>query len=190
MLTNNEIVEFVNRKIDISTVVKKNIQNSITDGSFQDLSQYIYLKLLQMDNGKLNDLYERKLLGPYIVRMVLNQRNDPYKNTAYYNECVIQNNEIINDAVMSEMEDDSDLVKKEQLEFLEYILNKYDVAEVSGYTVKQNWEFGSIELLKMNYNRGHSIESLSKAFKMPRRTVFETLKYAKAVIKNEYEKRK
>jgi len=76
MKTNEQIVNIVARTFGISSLIHKMIQNSITTQTDDDLEQYIYLQLLEMDNEKLQCLYDNKELRKFICQIIKNQRNN------------------------------------------------------------------------------------------------------------------
>jgi hydroxymethylpyrimidine pyrophosphatase-like HAD family hydrolase len=181
LLSNNQIVERIYKDINIKKMVNKVICQSY-NSSDEDLVQHIYLTLLEMDNEKLNYLYENHLMGPWIMQIILNNRN--YYRSQYQLYFNIKDNPTITE----DIQDDSDDLKEEQLALLDEIISRYNIESFSGYTIQQKWEFTSLELLKIYVNRKHSFTSLSKALKISRNTVNETLKYARNFIKKEYDK--
>lgn len=79
-MTNNEIVTAF--QTDIKKIIGKLLNDSKNPFDFpEDLLQDINIILLTKDNAFLNDLYERKQLGYWILRVVKNQlfsQNSPY----------------------------------------------------------------------------------------------------------------
>lgn len=82
-MTNSEIVDSLAR-----TCLVERIINRITGGRFietyQDLSQYIYIKLLELDNSRLSMMYEQGKIRYYISGMVTRQIFS--RNSNYYKE--------------------------------------------------------------------------------------------------------
>lgn len=191
MLTNNQIVESIFRKMDIKKMVNKVIAESY-NSSDEDLVQHIYLTLLEMDNSKLNYLYEKGLMGPWIMQIILNNRNYYRSQYQLYFKIKDSDNTGFNNYIdiEDEGEIESKLQTEEKLKFLDELIARYDIASFSGYSIQQKWEFTSLELFKIYIYRGHSFTSLSKTMKMSRNTINDTLKYAKNFIKKEYDKRK
>ena len=87
--TNYDIVNYISRYWNISSMVSKNIRNSRLDGMNMDLSQYIVEQLMRMDNTRLLGLYHSGKLLSFIHRMILNQRNY-YRS--FYNLSKVNNN--------------------------------------------------------------------------------------------------
>jgi len=197
LLTNNEIVENIVRTINIKKLVNKVIAESYNDGSDDDLVQHIYLVLLETDNIKLNYLWDNKLMGPWIMQIILNERNSKSnKYRKHYNiKDSIQVNENMIDFGYEELEQYLD--KESKMNFVEVmitdpgsILKWYSLYNFSGYSIKQKWQFTSLEMYRMYIDRKYTFKSLSNKFRMTESTVNNTLKYAKDFIKKEYNKRK
>jgi hypothetical protein len=85
-MTNCEIVQIVAKEYNLSNLIKRMIEKSIWTHTYNDLEQYIYEVILQMDNLRLNDLYEANELQRFITQIIKNQRNNgKYFNTLLYN---------------------------------------------------------------------------------------------------------
>lgn len=74
MKTNQEIVEYLYKE----GIVRKFIENTTkTNMKFNqhlfDFEQDVYLIVLEMDNTKLNDLFNKNELNFYIARIIVNQ---------------------------------------------------------------------------------------------------------------------
>jgi hypothetical protein len=96
LFSNNEIVEWIYRNLNVKSLIKKYINKSIYDDSCSDLEQYIYEKLLHKPNDILNFYYNNKQLTEYIVQIIKNQRNE---KASYYNYKILgkQLNKILNE---------------------------------------------------------------------------------------------
>ena len=70
-MTKNEIIETIYPKIKkfVENTMKSNNQNS------KDLTQDIALSLLEMDDNKIIQLYEKKELDYFVARMITNNYN-------------------------------------------------------------------------------------------------------------------
>ena len=73
-IANNGLVEEI-----IQGVSYSKFEN---DENLKDLTQDIYLQLLQMDNAKINELYFKKQLRYWIARIVVNSIHS--KTSPYY----------------------------------------------------------------------------------------------------------
>lgn len=78
--TKNEIVELIANEKLIEDVIL-NITGEMTT-NYQDLAQDLYISLLEKEESKIVELYEKKELRWFIVRMVLN--NLKSVNSRYY----------------------------------------------------------------------------------------------------------
>ena len=67
-MTNYEIVDTLSRQSFVEKIVSK-----YTTPNKDDLVQYVYLCLLEMDNTKLNELYVNKQLNFFTSRIISNQ---------------------------------------------------------------------------------------------------------------------
>lgn len=78
-MTKNEVVNIIAKERLVETIVS-NIAKS-SDDLLNDLSQEIYLDLLQKDEDKIINLYETNQMRYFVVRMVTNNlfsKNSPY----------------------------------------------------------------------------------------------------------------
>ena len=82
-MTNNDIIKYIIKEIDVKKLIRKNIYNSDYGDRTSDLEQYIYLKLLDKNNIYLNKIYDEGTFTNYIAKIILNQRNCP---NSYYNK--------------------------------------------------------------------------------------------------------
>ena len=57
-MTNNEIVDSLARECIVERIINRISGGNFID-TYQDLSQYIYIKLLELDNNKLSLMYEQ-----------------------------------------------------------------------------------------------------------------------------------
>lgn len=83
MKTKQEIVEILARDHAVETMVENIAQKSMT-ADLKDLSQMVYLILLEYDEQKLQDLWENNQMNFFIARIIVNQYrsvNSPYYTT-------------------------------------------------------------------------------------------------------------
>ena len=81
-MTKNEVISVIAKERMVETAVT-NIAKTNSD-ILNDLSQEIYLDLLQKDEDKIINLYETNQLRFFIVRMILNNlfsKNSPFYQT-------------------------------------------------------------------------------------------------------------
>ena len=148
-MTNQEIVQYVYDNIDIKKLVKHNIYNSINDGSYEELTQYIYQELMLTNNEKLNTLYNNKAFNFYIVRIITNQRNEKRSNYNRY----LRLEDIDDPDPQTFYEDDTlmdeKIEKDRQKGFItDTLINFFMNTTYTGKTEKD--KFISINLLAMN----------------------------------------
>lgn len=179
-MTNNAIVEQVFKTYNISKLIKKLISNSSLDKSSEDLEQYIYLQLLEMDNIKLNKLYETNLVA-YITNLIKNQRNIPVYSTygKYYK--IIETENVKPEQLTNEDEYDY------RMDFIYSELCRFDIYGKSGLTQSEEKLSMCYELYKFKIQKNYSLFKLAKHFHCRLVTVVEMIKYAQKNIKNRYD---
>lgn len=74
MKTKTEIIEAIARDRMVETMVT-NIAHKPMSADLQDLSQMVYLILLEYDEKKLQDLWENNQMHFFIARIIINQYN-------------------------------------------------------------------------------------------------------------------
>lgn len=74
MKTKTEIIEAIARDRMVETMVT-NIAHKPMSADLQDLSQMVYLILLEYDKKKLQDLWENNQMHFFIARIIINQYN-------------------------------------------------------------------------------------------------------------------
>lgn len=81
-MTKNEIIEIIAKERMVETAIA-NIAKTNSD-VLNDLSQNIYLDLLEKDEQKIVKLYEANQIRFFVVRMILNNlfsKNSPFYQT-------------------------------------------------------------------------------------------------------------
>ena len=81
-MTKNEVVEIIAKEKMVETAIA-NIAKTNSD-VLNDLSQEIYLDLLEKDEQKIVKLYETNQIRFFVVRMILNNlfsKNSPFYQT-------------------------------------------------------------------------------------------------------------
>lgn len=74
MKTKNEIIEILARGRKVEAMIENIAHHSLT-ADLEDLSQMVYLILLEYDEGKLQDLWENRQMNFFLARIVTNQYN-------------------------------------------------------------------------------------------------------------------
>ena len=82
-MTNNEIVDSLARECIVERIINRISGGNFID-TYQDLAQYIYIKLLELDNNKLSIMYEQGKIRYYISGMITRQIFS--RNSNYYKE--------------------------------------------------------------------------------------------------------
>lgn len=80
MKTKTDIIEALARDRVVETMIK-NIAHQQMSADLEDLSQMVYLILLEYDEKKLLDLYENDQMNFFIARIIVNQyrsNNSPF----------------------------------------------------------------------------------------------------------------
>lgn len=185
MLSNNEIVDYVYRNYKIGGLIRRLIKNSVIDESFMDLEQYIYLLLLEMENKRLNDLYNKKKLRQFICRIIIYQRNYnskfPSKTNGIYNKYFkITGVDPVPD---SYSEDKHDF----RIDFIYNELEKVPFG-TTGLTNNEMRKMLSYEILKYYIEKGISMTAVAKKFGLCRTTTRTLIIEAKNNIRIEYER--
>lgn len=72
MKTKTEIIEALARDRMVETMIK-NIAHQDMSADLEDLSQMVYLILLEYDEDKLRDLWEQRQMSFFIARIIVNQ---------------------------------------------------------------------------------------------------------------------
>jgi hypothetical protein len=182
-MTNNEIVEIVYRTYNIRKHIVKLIKNSIIDGSCDDLEQYIYLSLLELDNNILNDIYFNNKLMIYIWNLIRNQRNE-YKNHEY-GKYKINSMENFND-IIDEEEFDYELKVDNKHNWLMNELDKYEFA-ASGLTSDELRTSACYEIIKLKIRKKYTKAELARHMNCSCSQISLILRYGKQKIKESYD---
>lgn len=80
MKSKSEIVEAIAKARIVETMVE-NIAHQSLSADLKDLTQMVYLILLEYDESKLQDLWENDQMGFFIARIIINQyrsSNSPF----------------------------------------------------------------------------------------------------------------
>jgi hypothetical protein len=182
--TNNEIVEVVYRKYKVKTLIVKMIRESVNDESCNDLEQYIYLELLEMENRKLNDLYRNNKLRNYISNIIKNQRN-LNKYSIYRTEFQFRNNPGITEDLQI-----SDEVEDNRLDYVYKELDRIeDLWHATGLTETLKQSIISFSIYKYYIiNNISQRELFKRIWWIDRMKIIELLKHAKNELLEGYGK--
>ena len=73
MIDKRAIVEDLAKRKVVETMVQNIARRSVATPELQDLSQMVYLVILEYDTDKIEDLYLNDELGFFIARIIINQ---------------------------------------------------------------------------------------------------------------------
>lgn len=79
-MTKGEIIDSLARERRVETMIE-NIAHQPLSADLKDLSQMVYLILLEYDEGKLQDLWEHDQMNFFLARIIVNQyrsSNSPF----------------------------------------------------------------------------------------------------------------
>ena len=140
-----------------------------------DLLSFVIEELYKCDQERIKEIIEKKQLTFYIVRVMLNQYHSKtsryyYKYKKYYEFHTTSTIEGISPDTT-----EYNIKEKEQVEErLEWIENK----------LKDLYWFDA-EVFKVYYLEGHSLNSMAKATKINRNTLFKSINNVKKYLINE-----
>ena len=97
-LSKNEIIEALAKKRQVEIWIENIKKTSLKKHSYADLAQDVYILLMEMDDEKLESLYQKGELPFFVNRVLLNQLNST--TSAYYYKYIrpLNHDEIPNDA--------------------------------------------------------------------------------------------
>ena len=153
----------------------KDIAYNITNGKGDDLLSFVIEELYKCDKDRIIEIIKKKQLTFYIVRVMLNQYHSKtsryyYKYNKFYEYHVSGIIEAISpDNTTSEIE------SKEQIEQrLEWVEEK----------LKDLYWFDA-QCFSIYYKESHSLNTMSKATKISRATLYKAINNAKKHLINE-----
>jgi hypothetical protein len=183
MQTNNQIITDTLKSIDIDTLISNCGIRQNTD----DLRQYILLYLLEYDTEKLNNIYENKFMKPFIIRMILNQRN--YYRSDYNLNYKIQDTKL--DIQEPGMEMDKleyqasieayDMYEQNEKE--EYLI-QFILKELNNYKDKHDWFTKNI--FKIKFKNDETLMSLAEKTGISKQTINKAIQLVRMQIKHKF----
>ena len=140
-----------------------------------DLFSFVIEELYKCDQDRINEIIEKKQLTFYIARVMLNQYHSKtsrfyYTYNKYYEYHVTGIVEAISPDNTEKNTEDKELVEQK----LEWIEEK----------LKDLYWFDA-ELFRIYYRDSHSLNSLSKATRISRATIYKAINNVKNYLKNE-----
>ncbi len=149
---------------------------NITNGKGNDdLLSFVIEELYKCDQDRINEIIEKKQLTFYIARVMLNQYHSKtsryyYKYRKYYEYHVTG----IIESISPDNTQKNTEQKKEVEDKLEWVEEK----------LKDLYWFDA-ELFRIYYRDSHSLNSLSKATKISRATIYKAINNVKNYLINE-----
>ena len=153
----------------------KDIAYNITNGKGDDLLSFVIEELYKCDKDRIIEIIKKKQLTFYIVRVMLNQYHSNtsryyYKYNKYYEYHVSGIIEAISpDNTTSEIESKEEIEQR-----LEWIEEK----------LKDLYWFDA-ECFSIYFRESHSLNTMSKATKISRATLYKAINNAKKHLINE-----
>jgi|TARA_R100000306_G_C4336656_1_gene123109 hypothetical protein len=153
----------------------KDIAYNITNGKGDDLLSFVIEELYKCDKDRIIEIIKKKQLTFYIVRVMLNQYHSKtsryyYKYNKYYEYHVSGIIEAISpDNTTSEIESKEEIEQR-----LEWIEEK----------LKDLYWFDA-ECFSIYFRESHSLNTMSKATKISRATLYKAINNAKKHLINE-----
>jgi len=153
----------------------KDIAYNITNGKGDDLLSFVIEELYKCDKDRIIEIIKKKQLTFYIVRVMLNQYHSKtsryyYKYNKYYEYHVSGIIEAI-----SPSDDNTEIEDKEEIEQrLEWIEEK----------LKDLYWFDA-ECFSIYFRESHSLNTMSKATKISRATLYKAINNVKKYLINE-----
>lgn len=171
MLSNNEIVEFIYKTIDVKRLIRMYCKSN-GNIAISDFEQTIYLILLEYDNEKMNIIYDQNKLYHFLVGIIRNQNMDPYSvYNKHHKPLKIDWYKYITEL---EIERDQELLN--------------DVEEVvKTYRDENDWFFK--KLLDVYITHNETYRSISKKVGYELKTTYNYIKKSKMICKEELEKK-
>ena len=142
-----------------------------------DLLSFVIEELYKCDSSRIDEIIKKKQLTFYIARVMLNQYHSKtsryyYKYRKFYEYHVTGIVESISPSTDNTQKNTEQ--KKEVEEKLEWIEEK----------LKDLYWFDA-ELFRIYYRDSHSLNSLAKATRISRATIYKAIKNVKNYLKNE-----
>ena len=140
-----------------------------------DLLSFVIEELYKVDKQKIKDIIKNKQLTFYIARVMVNQYHSKtsrfyYKYNKYYEYHVTGIVEAISPDNTEKNTEEKELIEH-QLEWIEKKLT--------------DLYWFDVELFRIYFRDSHSLNSLSKATKISRATIYKAIRNVKNYLKNE-----
>lgn len=181
-MTNYEIVLIVHDKFDLIQLIKKQICTCVPTNTCEDLEQLLYVKLMGMDNYKLNELYHKNELNKYLSQTIKNQRNYYASEYQKIGRLHFQNITVELDDIEIKEQDTHDYT----IDVLWNIIENNHFGW-TGQTQEEMRTSMSYQIYKLYLKQKISMKTLGEQFGMCRSTCNTLIKHAKETIRKEYD---
>mgnify|MGYP003147551671 CR=1 FL=1 len=167
-MLNKFLVDNYNKLIDIAY--------NITNGKdHEDLLSFVIVELYKVDKEKIDDTIKQKKLLYYIIRVMINQYHSKtsryyYKYYKYYEYHVTGIIESISPDNSQSNKEEKELIEKR----LDWIENKL-----------KNVFWFDAQVFRIYYREGHSLNTMAKATKINRNTLFKSINNVKKYLLDE-----
>ncbi len=175
MKSNNEIVTVVYKQYNIPKLCKTMIAASRLDQSCDDLSSYIYEKLLQMDNTRLNTIFNNNKLRNFCSQIIARQRNGAGGGSEYTLRLKIHEKPL--DQYPRETPDEPYDYQPDLI--MNYISEKSEYLESNNYSKDQINEILSFNILHKYLTSNLSMRHLAVTLHMNRMVISKLINSAK-----------
>mgnify|MGYP003649401392 CR=1 FL=1 len=155
------------------TKLKDMSYNISNEKNYEDLFSFVIEELYKCNKKKIESIIKKKEMTFYIAKIMINQYNSKtsryYKKYKKYNSYMVSTlNEGIRKNITTE---EYDIEKEKKLQWIDDKL------------IKCHWF--DAQVFKIYYKEKHSLNSLSKATKISRATIYKSIKRITKYLKNE-----
>tara|TARA_R110002051_G_scaffold177777_2_gene247626 strand:+ start:13777 stop:14280 length:504 start_codon:yes stop_codon:yes gene_type:complete len=147
--------------------------NIAGDNGKDDLLSFIIEQLYDCDKDKIKEIIKKNQMTFYIARVMVNQYYSKTSRYYYlYKRYYKHHPQQLNEGITQDHYDSEEYkIKEERLEWIDHKLKKC--------------RWFDVELFKLYYKGNHSLNSLSKATKINRNTIYHSINEVKKYLKNE-----
>ena len=148
--------------------------NIANEKEHEDLLSFVIEELYKCDEKRINEIIEKNQMTFYIARIMVNQfhsKTSRYykKYKQYYNYHVTEINDSITKSIPDNTKEQEE--KENKIQWIESEL--------------KNLHWFDAEIFKIYYKNSHSLNSLSRATKINRNTIYHSINRVKKHLKNE-----
>jgi len=141
---------------------------------YEDLLHFVIEELYKCDQNKINEVIKKNQMEFFIARVMINQfRSETSRYYKKYNLYHKYNVAMLKDEITRSLNNEIQQKKivEERLNWIEKKL--------------KNLNWFDTQIFKLYYEQSHTLDSLSKATKINRNTIYHSIKKVKKYLKNE-----